>query len=39
LEQVPDPVAAVLSVTGGRGADVVYDAGGRAVTGKILLRA
>jgi len=29
LEQVPDPVAAVLSVTGGRGADVVYDAGGR----------
>ena len=24
-----DPVAAVLSVTGGRGADVVYDAGGR----------
>lgn len=29
LDQVPDPVAAVLSVTGGRGADVVYDAGGR----------
>jgi NADPH2:quinone reductase len=29
LEQVEDPVAAVLSVTGGRGADVVYDAGGR----------
>jgi NADPH2:quinone reductase len=29
LEQVPDPVAAVLSVTGGRGADVVYDSGGR----------
>ncbi len=29
LEQVPDPVEAVLSVTGGRGADVVYDAGGR----------
>jgi len=29
LEQVGDPVAAVLSVTGGRGADVVYDAGGR----------
>src|SRR5215813_7107122 len=29
LQQVPDPVAAVLSVTGGRGADVVYDAGGR----------
>jgi NADPH2:quinone reductase len=29
LEQVADPVAAVLSVTGGRGADVVYDAGGR----------
>jgi len=29
LEQVTDPVAAVLSVTGGRGADVVYDAGGR----------
>ena len=28
-QQVPDPVAAVLSVTGGRGADVVYDAGGR----------
>jgi NADPH:quinone reductase len=27
--EVPDPVAAVLSVTGGRGADVVYDAGGR----------
>ena len=26
---MPDPVAAVLSVTGGRGADVVYDAGGR----------
>ena len=29
LEQVRDPVAAVLSVTGGRGADLVYDAGGR----------
>ena len=29
VQQVPDPVAAVLSVTGGRGADVVYDAGGR----------
>jgi len=29
LQQVPDPVAAVLSVTDGRGADVVYDAGGR----------
>jgi NADPH2:quinone reductase len=29
LEEVADPVAAVLSVTGGRGADVVYDAGGR----------
>jgi len=29
LEQVADPVAAVLSVTGGRGADVVYDASGR----------
>jgi NADPH2:quinone reductase len=29
LEQVPDPVAAVLSLTGGRGADVVYDAGGQ----------
>jgi NADPH:quinone reductase len=29
LRQVPDPVAAVLSVTDGRGADVVYDAGGR----------
>jgi NADPH2:quinone reductase len=29
LQQVTDPVAAVLSVTGGRGADVVYDAGGR----------
>jgi NADPH2:quinone reductase len=29
LEQVGDPVAAVLSVTGERGADVVYDAGGR----------
>jgi len=29
VEQVADPVAAVLSVTGGRGADVVYDAGGR----------
>jgi NADPH2:quinone reductase len=29
LQQVPDPVSAVLSVTGGRGADVVYDAGGR----------
>jgi len=27
--EVPDPVAAVLSATGGRGADVVYDAGGR----------
>ena len=29
LQQVPDPVAAVLSATDGRGADVVYDAGGR----------
>ena len=29
LQEVPDPVAAVLSVTGGRGADVVYDASGR----------
>jgi NADPH2:quinone reductase len=29
LQQVPDPVAAVLSLTDGRGADVVYDAGGR----------
>ena len=29
LQQVCDPVAAVLSVTGGRGADLVYDAGGR----------
>ena len=29
LQEVPDPVAAVLSVTGGRGAHVVYDAGGR----------
>jgi len=29
LQEVPDPVAAVLSATGGRGADVVYDAGGR----------
>jgi NADPH2:quinone reductase len=29
LQQVPDPVAAVLSVTNGRGASLVYDAGGR----------
>jgi NADPH2:quinone reductase len=29
LQQVSDPVAPVLSATGGRGADVVYDAGGR----------
>ena len=29
LQQVPDPVSAVLSVTGGRGAGVVFDAGGR----------
>ena len=36
LEQVEDPVAAVLSVTGGRGADVVYDAGGRDTFGMSL---
>lgn len=29
LQEVPDPVAAVLAATDGRGADVVYDAGGR----------
>ncbi len=29
VQEVPDPADAVLSVTGGRGADVVYDAGGR----------
>jgi NADPH2:quinone reductase len=29
VREVPDPAAAVLSVTGGRGADVVCDAGGR----------
>ena len=29
MQEVPDPVAAVLSATGGRGADVVYDASGR----------
>jgi NADPH:quinone reductase len=29
LQEVPDPVAAVLAATGGRGADVVYDADGR----------
>jgi NADPH2:quinone reductase len=29
LQDVPDPAAAVLSLTGGRGADVVYDATGR----------
>jgi NADPH2:quinone reductase len=36
LEQVGDPVAAVLSVTGGRGADVVYDANGRDTFGMSL---
>jgi NADPH2:quinone reductase len=29
VQDVPDAADAVLSVTGGRGADVVYDAGGR----------
>jgi NADPH:quinone reductase len=29
VDEVPDPVAAVLAATDGRGADVVYDAGGR----------
>jgi NADPH2:quinone reductase len=29
LEETPDPVAAVGSISGGRGADVVYDATGR----------
>jgi len=29
LDEIPDPVGAVLTSTGGRGADVVYDAGGR----------
>lgn len=28
-QDTPDPVAAVLAITGGRGADVVYDATGR----------
>ena len=36
LEQAADPVAAVLSVTGGRGAGVVYDAGGRDTFGMSL---
>jgi NADPH2:quinone reductase len=29
LRETPDPVAAVMSASGGRGADVVYDANGR----------
>ena len=36
LKQVDDLVAAVLSVTGGRGADVVYDANGRDTFGMSL---
>jgi NADPH2:quinone reductase len=28
LDDTPDPVAVVLAISGGRGADVVYDAGG-----------
>ena len=36
LQQVPDPVSAVLSATGGAGADVVYDASGRDTFGMSL---